>query len=229
MGLEVQGKIITRRKRQQELCSDANEKNIFFYLCEIWGFQSRVADSCTRLRYGTIQMDNRISKFPANTMLLSSRRVEIPNRRRYMSFRLLKTRKGRFFETLRSNYPKIQHHIPEERNPSIPLLIQMGTWSPLCAYKTCTLHSYLYQGMQEISLRWKRKNLGGVQQLLVPLQARTICNSFPTKYDCQTQGIVVAQVCHLQFNHAWFQGTEKENGLQSIEYDEEGCPTLYRN
>jgi hypothetical protein len=205
MGIEPQWKIIIRRKRQQELCSVANE--------EIWGFYSRVADSCTHLRYGAIQMDNRISKFPANTMLLSFRRVKIPNRRRYTSFRLLKARKRRFFETSRSNYPKIQHRIPEERNLSIPLLLQMGMWSSLCSYKSFILHSYLYHGMQETSLRWKWKNLGGVQQLLVPLQARKTCNSFPTRYDCQTQDIAVAQGCRFQFNHAWFQGTDKENGL----------------
>lgn len=113
----------------------------FFHLCEIWGFHSRVADSCTLLWYDTTQVDNRISKFPANTMPFSSRRVEIPNMRYFLSFRLLKTRKGRFFETSRSNYPKIKHYIPEERNPSILLLLQMGTWIPLSTYKTCSLHS----------------------------------------------------------------------------------------
>jgi hypothetical protein len=72
--------------------------------------------------------------------------------------------KGRFFETSRSNYPKMQHHTPEEWNPTIPLMLEMGTWIPLCTCKTCSLHSYQYHVSQENSLRWKWKNLDGVQQ-----------------------------------------------------------------
>ena len=154
--------IIIIIERQQELRSDVN--NDFFYLCKIWGFHTRVADTCTLLGYDTTQMDNRISKFPANTVSLSSRMVQIPNRRYFASFRLLKTGKGLFFEKSRSNYPKMQYHIPEQWNPSIPLLLEMGTWSPLCTYKTCSLHSYQYHVMRETSLRWKWKNLDGVQQ-----------------------------------------------------------------
>jgi len=149
MGLEAQGIIIIIIiiKCQQELRSDANDE-FFFYLCTIWGFHTSMADSCTLLGYDTTQMDNRISKFPANTASLSSLRVEIPNRRYFTSFRILKTGKGPFFEKSRSNYPKIQYHIPEQRNPSIPLLLEMGTWSPLCTYKTCSLHSYQYHVMR---------------------------------------------------------------------------------
>lgn len=115
MGLEVQGKIM-RRKHQQELRSDANEENIFFFIYarfEVFraGWPT-VALVCVMVLY---KMDNRVSKFPANTMLLSSRRVEIPNRRRYTSFRLLKTRKGRFFETLRLNYPKRSSIITQKK------------------------------------------------------------------------------------------------------------------
>jgi len=115
MGLEVQGKIM-RRKRQQELRSDANERIFFFFIYarfEVFraGWPT-VALVCVMVLY---KMDNRVSKFPANTMLLSSRRVEIPNRRRYTSFRLLKTRKGRFFETLRLNYPERSSIITQKK------------------------------------------------------------------------------------------------------------------
>lgn len=104
--LKAQGKIIIvlrrrRRKRRQELRSDSGDENVF-HLCEIWGFHRRVADSYTLLGYDTTQKDNRIWKFPANTLSLSSRRVHIPNKIHFTSFYLLKTRKGRFFETSRN-------------------------------------------------------------------------------------------------------------------------------
>lgn len=137
---------------------------IFFYLCEIWGFHSRVADSCTlcdmilykwTIAYRSFQLTQCPyrpwgSKFPTGDVL--------------RHFAYWRQGKGRFFETSRSNYPKMHHHIPEERNHSILLLLKMGTWSPLCTCKTCPLHSYQYHVMQENSLPWKWMNLGGVQQ-----------------------------------------------------------------
>jgi hypothetical protein len=108
-------------------------------------------------------LHNRIRKFPANTWSLSSWRVEIPNRRLLRHF--IYWRRGKNASSKRRDPITQRCSIISQKNePSISLLLKMGSWSPLCTYKTCSLQSYHYHGMLEASLLWKWNNLGGVQQ-----------------------------------------------------------------